>query len=111
MEGASYQRFPRVKIRELKEDYAKFKLHNTDAYIANALCHVMITKVPTITIEIVKIEVKSSIFNDKFIAYRLGIIPLTSQRAISMRYSCDCDACDDDGQCKFYLVEFHLHAK
>lgn len=111
MEGASYQRFPRVKIRELKDDYAKFELRDTDASIANALRRVMIAEVPTIAIDLVEIEVNSSVLNDEFIAHRLGLIPLTSERAMSMRFSRDCDACDGDGQCEFCSVEFHLRAK
>ncbi|KAG8645612.1 DNA-directed RNA polymerases II, IV and V subunit 3 [Manihot esculenta] len=111
MEGVSYQRFPRVKIRELKDDYAKFELRDTDASIANALRRVMIAEVPTIAIDLVEIEVNSSVLNDEFIAHRLGLIPLTSERAMSMRFSRDCDACDGDGQCEYCSVEFHLRAK
>ncbi|PSS26118.1 DNA-directed RNA polymerases II, IV and V subunit 3 like [Actinidia chinensis var. chinensis] len=111
MEGASYQRFPKVKIRELKDDYCKFELRDTDASMANALRRVMIAEVPTIAIDLVEIEVNSSVLNDEFIAHRLGLIPLTSERAMSMRFSRDCDACDGDGQCEFCSVEFHLRAK
>lgn len=111
MEGASYQRFPKVKIRELKDDYAKFELKETDASMANALRRVMIAEVPTIAIDLVEIEVYSSVLNDEFIAHRLGLIPLTSERAMSMRFSRDCDACDGDGQCEFCSVEFQLRAK
>ncbi|KAL4353358.1 hypothetical protein GQ457_06G002860 [Hibiscus cannabinus] len=111
MEGASYQRFPKIKIRELKDDYAKFELRDTDASVANALRRVMIAEVPTIAIDLVEIEVNSSVLNDEFIAHRLGLIPLTSERAMSMRFSRDCDACDGDGQCEFCSVEFHLRAK
>ncbi|KAI3755421.1 hypothetical protein L1987_55219 [Smallanthus sonchifolius] len=111
MEGASYQRFPKVKIRELKDDYVKFELRETDASMANALRRVMIAEVPTIAIDLVEIEVNSSVLNDEFIAHRLGLIPLTSERAMSMRFSRDCDACDGDGQCEFCSVEFHLRAK
>ncbi|CDO97209.1 unnamed protein product [Coffea canephora] len=111
MEGRSYQRFPTVKIRELKNDYAKFELRDTDASIANALRRVMIAEVPTIAIDLVEIEVNSSVLNDEFIAHRLGLIPLTSERAMSMRFSRDCDACDGDGQCEYCSVEFHLRAK
>ncbi|KAF5751184.1 DNA-directed RNA polymerase family protein [Tripterygium wilfordii] len=109
--GVSYQRFPRVKIREMKDDYLKFELRDTDASIANALRRVMIAEVPTIAIDLVEIEVNSSVLNDEFIAHRLGLIPLTSDRAMSMRFSRDCDACDGDGQCEFCSVEFHLRAK
>ncbi|KAK7251986.1 hypothetical protein RIF29_35638 [Crotalaria pallida] len=109
--GVSYARMPRVKIRDLKDDYAKFELRDTDASIANALRRVMIAEVPTIAIDLVEIETNSSVLNDEFIAHRLGLIPLTSQRAMSMRFSRDCDACDGDGQCEYCSVEFHLLVK
>lgn len=111
MGGVSYQRFPKVKLRELKDDYAKFELRDTDASMANALRRVMIAEVPTVAIDLVEIEVNSSVLNDEFIAHRLGLIPLSSDRAMSMRFSRDCDSCDGDGQCEFCSVEFHLRAK
>ncbi|CAN6687835.1 unnamed protein product [Malus baccata var. baccata] len=111
MEGKSYQRLPRVKIREMRDDYLKFELRDTDASVANALRRVMIAEVPTVAIDLVEIEINSSVLNDEFIAHRLGLIPLTSDRAMSMRFSRDCDACDGDGQCEFCSVEFHLRAK
>ncbi|XP_009785778.1 DNA-directed RNA polymerases II, IV and V subunit 3-like [Nicotiana tabacum] len=111
MEGVSYQRFPRIKIREVKDDYMKFELRDTDASIANALRRVMIAEVPTIAIDLVEIEVNSSVLNDEFISHRLGLIPLTSERAMSMRFSRDCDACDGDGQCEYCSVEFYLRVK
>lgn len=111
MEGASYQRFPKIKIRTVRDDFMKFELRETDASIANALRRVMIAEVPTIAIDLVEIEVNSSVLNDEFIAHRLGLIPLISERAMAMRFSRDCDACDGDGQCEYCSVEFHLRAK
>ncbi|KAJ0018424.1 hypothetical protein Pint_11331 [Pistacia integerrima] len=99
MESLSYQRFPKVKIRELKDDYAKFELRDTDASMANALRRVMIAEVPTIAIDLVEIDVNYSVLNDEFIVHHLGLIPLISDRAMTMRFSRDCDACDGDGQC------------
>lgn len=95
----------------MKDDYLKFELRETDASMANALRRVMIAEVPTIAIDLVEIEVNSSVLNDEFIAHRLGLIPLTSERAMGMRFSRDCDACDGDGQCEYCSVEFHLRAK
>ncbi|KAL6013426.1 DNA-directed RNA polymerases II, IV and V subunit 3 [Asimina triloba] len=111
MEGVSYQRFPKAKVREVKDDYLKFELRETDASMANALRRVMIAEVPTIAIDLVEIEVNSSVLNDEFIAHRLGLIPLNSERAMSMRFSRDCDACDGDGACEYCSVEFHLSAR
>lgn len=111
MDGASYQRFPTVRIREMKPDYMKFELRDTDASIANALRRVMLAEVPTVAIDLVEIEVNSTVLNDEFIAHRLGLIPLTSSRAMEMRFSRDCDACDGDGQCEFCSVEFHLSVR
>lgn len=111
MEGVSYQRFPKIKIRVVKDDYMTFELRETDASIANALRRVMIAEVPTIAIDLVEIEVNSSVLNDEFIAHRLGLVPLTSERAMAMRFSRDCDACDGDGQCEYCSVEFHLRSK
>ncbi|GKV26339.1 hypothetical protein SLEP1_g35664 [Rubroshorea leprosula] len=49
--------------------------------------------------------------DDDFIAHRLGLIPLTSERVMSMRFSRDCDIRDGHGQCEFCSVEFHQRAK
>ncbi|XP_010943195.1 DNA-directed RNA polymerases II, IV and V subunit 3 isoform X1 [Elaeis guineensis] len=110
-ERVSYQRFPKVRIRELKDDYVKFELRETDASIANALRRVMLAEVPTLAIDLVEIEVNSSVLNDEFIAHRLGLIPLTSDDAMGMRFSRDCDSCDGDGQCDYCSVEFHLNVR
>ncbi|ONH91714.1 hypothetical protein PRUPE_8G132400 [Prunus persica] len=100
MEGKSYQRLLRVKIREMRDDYMKFELRDADASVANALRRVMIAEVPTVAIDLVEIQINS-----------LGLIPLTSDQAMSMRFSSDCDSCDGDGQCEFCSVEFHLRGK
>ncbi|CAA6667242.1 unnamed protein product [Spirodela intermedia] len=109
--GVSYQRFPRVRIREMKDEYMKFELRDTDASMANALRRVMLSEVPTIAIDLVEIEVNSSVLNDEFIAHRLGLIPLCSERAMEMRFSRDCDACDGDGECPYCSIEFQLNVR
>ncbi|KAK6934191.1 DNA-directed RNA polymerase, insert domain [Dillenia turbinata] len=73
--------------------------------MANALRWVMNAEVPTIAFDLVEIEVNSSVLRDKFIAHRLGLIPLMSERAMGMRFSHDCDACDGDGQCEYCSVD------
>ncbi|PHT58811.1 hypothetical protein CQW23_01174 [Capsicum baccatum] len=111
MDSVFYQRFSRIKIREVKPDFMKFELRDTDSSIANALRRKMIVEVPTIAIDLVEIEVNPFVLNDEFISHRLGLIPLTSERAMSMRFSRDCDACDGDGQYEYCSVEFYLRGK
>ncbi|KAF3642234.1 DNA-directed RNA polymerases II, IV and V subunit 3 [Capsicum annuum] len=111
MDSVFYQRFSRIKIREVKTDFMKFELRDTDSSIANALHRKMIVEVPTIAIDLVEIEVNSFVLNDEFISHRLGLIPLTSEGAMSMRFSRDCDACDGDGQCEYCSIEFYLRVK
>ncbi|KAM1315086.1 hypothetical protein ACFX13_019014 [Malus domestica] len=67
MEGKSYQRLPRVKIFEMRDDYVKFELRDTDASITNALRRVTIAEAPTVAITLVEIEINSSVLNDEFI--------------------------------------------
>jgi DNA-directed RNA polymerase II subunit RPB3 len=107
----SYQRFPTVRIRDIKDDVLKFELRDTDASIANALRRIMIAEVPTLAIDLVEIETNSSVLNDEFLAHRLGLIPIVSDRAMEMRLSRDCDACDGDGRCEYCSIEFHLSVK
>lgn len=99
----SYQRFPTVRIRDIKDDVLKFELRDTDASIANALRRIMIAEVPTLAIDLVEIETNSSVLNDEFLAHRLGLIPIVSDRAMEMRLSRDCDACDGDGRSYHFL--------
>ena len=98
-------------MREMKDDYMKFELRDTDASMANALRRVMLAEVPTVAIDLVEIEVNSTVLNDEFIAHRLGLIPLCSDRAMEMRFARDCDACDGDGPCSYCSVEFHLSVR
>lgn len=62
---------------------------------------------PTVAVDVVEIEVSSSVLNNEFITHPiLGFIPLTSERGMSMRFSRD-----GDWLCEFCPVEFRLSAK
>lgn len=91
-----YNRTPGVKIIELKEDVIQFELNNTDISMANSLRRIMIAEVPTLCIDTVEFEDNSSVLLDEFIAHRLGLIPIKSDRGGGMKqwnynHSCICD--------------------
>ncbi|CAI5928270.1 unnamed protein product [Closterium sp. NIES-65] len=102
---------PSIHVREIRERFMKFELRDTDVSVANVLRRVMMAEVPTIAIDLVEIANNTSVLNDEFIAHRLGLIPLVSDRAMSMKFSRDCDACDGDGPCEYCAVEFTLNVK
>ena len=71
-----YPRFPKIDVKELRDDFIKFELAETDSSVANAVRRVMIAEVPTLAIDLVSIEINSSVMTDEFLAHRLGMIPL-----------------------------------
>jgi len=75
-----------VEILDLTKDVCKFRIKNVDASVANAVRRVMIAEVPTVAIELVEIENNTSVLPDEFVSHRLGLIPLDSKLAQSMRY-------------------------
>lgn len=80
----AYDRKPVVEVRKLTFDYAEFILKDTDISMANALRRVIIAEVPTIAIDLVEIENNTTVLNDEFLAHRLGLIPLRSEKAEQM---------------------------
>ena len=80
-----FQRKPKLTLRDMRDDYCEFELKNTDTSVANALRRTMIGEVPTIAIDLVDVEVNTSVLNDEFIAHRMGLIPLKSDFAVKMQ--------------------------
>lgn len=68
----------------------------------------MQAEVPTIAIDLVEIEINSSVLADEFIAHRLGLIPLNAKGVAELNYSRDCDCDQYCDQCSITLT---LHAK
>ena len=102
-------RDPKVRIIELKKDYAHFELYDTDVSMANSLRRIMIAEVPTLAIEFVQIEENTSALQDEFLAHRLGLIPIQSLKpmaAWNFTHSCECD-----GYCDNCSVHFSLDVR
>ncbi|CAM9629047.1 unnamed protein product, partial [Heterosigma akashiwo] len=103
-------RFPKVEILEMRDDFIKFILSETDTSSANALRRILQAEIPTLAIDLVTIESNSSVLQDEFLAHRLGLVPLrfNGDVASSFRHNLECD-CDD--YCQNCAVEFSLDVR
>ncbi|KAF8735882.1 hypothetical protein AX14_001330 [Amanita brunnescens Koide BX004] len=106
MQGIEEQE-PTVRIRSLKRDRVNFVLENVNLAFANSLRRVVMADIPTVAIDMVEIDINTTVLPDEFIAHRLGMIPLTSTNCDeAIRYTRDC-ICET--QCDFCSVKLILH--
>ncbi|KAK9448857.1 DNA-directed RNA polymerase [Limtongia smithiae] len=94
MDGIDAPRGPQVTIREATKENVDFVLSNVDLSLANSLRRVILAEIPTISIDLVEIEINTSVLADEFIAHRLGLIPLNSvgvETDLLFTRDCDCD--------------------
>ncbi|KAK0387974.1 hypothetical protein NLU13_4218 [Sarocladium strictum] len=99
---------PQVKISAADATKVDFELSRTNLSFANSLRRIIQAEVPTIAIDLVEIEVNSSVLADEFIAHRLGLIPLDSSNVNDLNYSRDCDC---EQYCEQCSVTLTLHAR
>ncbi|KAI1259146.1 DNA-directed RNA polymerase [Xylariaceae sp. FL1019] len=99
---------PSVKISSAGPANVDFELSNVDLAFANSLRRIIQAEVPTVAVDLVEIEVNTSVLADEFIAHRLGLIPLDSRECDQLNYSRDCDCDQSCGKCTIILT---LHAK
>lgn len=98
---------PSVKMIKVSKYAVEFELLNTDLSVANSLRRIMVSEVPTLTIDLVEIRENTSALHDEFIAHRLGLIPLVSEQVDSFSTSEEC-ACQR--MCNKCSVNYRLHA-
>ncbi len=81
---------PSIKMIKAGKHSVEFELLNTDLSIANSLRRIMISEVPTMTIDLVELRENTSALHDEFIAHRLGLIPLVSEQIDSFVTAEEC---------------------
>lgn len=78
-------------IENISEYESRIIVEEIDLSLINSLRRVMINEIPTLAIDLVFIEINSSVLHDEFLAHRLGLIPLSSTHADKFRYTRECD--------------------
>eukprot|EP00192_Tetraselmis_astigmatica_P013274 CAMPEP_0117681520 /NCGR_PEP_ID=MMETSP0804-20121206/19036_1 /TAXON_ID=1074897 /ORGANISM="Tetraselmis astigmatica, Strain CCMP880" /LENGTH=322 /DNA_ID=CAMNT_0005491303 /DNA_START=47 /DNA_END=1015 /DNA_ORIENTATION=- len=101
--AARFARKPKLEIRTCTHDYTEFLLSDTDPSVANSLRRAMLSDVPTIAIDLVEIESNTTCLNDEFLAHRLGLIPLLSQRVHELKFPWEDSDENDVVDVEFYL--------
>jgi DNA-directed RNA polymerase subunit D len=97
----------KIEILEENEKSMKFILEDVDVSIANALRRSMISLVPTLAIEDVRIIANTSSLYDEIIAHRLGLIPIKTDLQFNFRDKCVCKG----SGCPSCTVTFVLKAE
>jgi len=99
---------PVVKLLSKEIDRAKFEITKVDGSLINSFRRVVIAETPTIAIDLVEIEINTSVLHDEFLAHRLGLIPLTSDNVADFNLARECDC---DGGCPKCEIELTLHVR
>ena len=65
-----------IEVLSQTKDRLRFALREVDVSMANALRRIMLAEVPTWSVETVHFHENSSIYQNEYLAHRLGLIPL-----------------------------------
>jgi DNA-directed RNA polymerase II subunit RPB3 len=95
---------PRLTISEANPENIRFSLSECDLSMANSLRRVMLAEVPTMAIDLVEIEVNTSVIPDEMLAHRLGLVPLVSAAVEDFRYNRECSCAQHCPQCSVELT-------
>lgn len=98
-EGAQHARQPRVELISLDNLKMVFVLHGSDVSMANALRRIMISEVPTLAIDLVRMDENTSVHQDEFIAHRLGLLPIDSRNIRNFKFSSECNCAEACSNC------------
>jgi len=77
---------------QINNEEIRFTLKNSSISMANTLRRIMISEIPTLSIDKVYFEKNDSNMPDEVVAHRLGLIPLRfNPRILKQSADCDCE--------------------
>lgn len=84
--------FP-VPDQNVATETLKLEIKGVNNAFANALRRVMLSEIPTLAVDYVKVKRNTSVLPDEMLAHRIALLPLWSMKAREMRFERDC-TCD-----------------
>ncbi len=90
------------------KDTLVVQVNNADISIVNAVRRIMISEVPTIAVNEVRIVTNGTVYNDEYIAHRLALVPISITRNIlsQINYA---DACNCESYCDQCTILFEIN--
>ena len=95
---------PEIKITESKSDFIEFILKNADVSFANSLRRVIISEVPTMSIDMVEVRENTSPLFDDFVVHRIGLVPLVSEDIDNYKFPLKCSCKEGCSRCQVSFV-------
>ena len=97
-----------MRTETISKYETKIVINNFSCSLANSLRRIMIGEIPTVSIDLVSIEINSSLICDEFLSHRLGLIPLKSNSAQRMKFTRECEC---DNYCSKCSSIFNMNVK
>lgn len=82
----------RITIHELKESSIKFTLSDSSVAFANSLRRLLLSEIPSLSVDLVEIENNYTVLPDEMIAQRLGLVPIYSGDLLNYKQDCACSS-------------------
>ena len=93
-----------VSIQRKSKEEGVFFLNNIERSIVNGLRRILLSEIPSYTIDIIELEKNNSLMNDEYLAHRIGLIPfLFLENEKNFRNNEDCSCIGGCKRCTIFL--------
>mmetsp|Transcript_19059 Transcript_19059/g.38867 ORF Transcript_19059/g.38867 Transcript_19059/m.38867 type:complete len:308 (+) Transcript_19059:2958-3881(+) len=90
---------PRVEWEDFSKFESQITIFNIEKPIVNSLRRIMTSEIPTLAIDLVSVEINTSVFHDEYLSHRLSLVPLDSRKADYFRFNRDCECENNCSKC------------
>jgi DNA-directed RNA polymerase subunit L len=99
---------PSINVVEKDDNFIKLEIKNVHFSFLNSIRRILLTEIPTMTIEKVILEKNSSCMNEDMIAHRLSLLPLVCPNINRFKFQRECSCKMGCIQCEAeFTMEVH----